>query len=123
MKQKILLTIAKLKPYILYPKFIIIIKKAVILQMSQFKTMIQSLINHFFQENSFIMNINYFNGIPIPNNIKVEKDKDKDDKIIISWNIDKIKIPDFDINKLKYQIELFHGEFNINTYEANKTSL
>ena len=63
----------------------------------------------------------YFNGIPIPSNIKVEKDND--DKIIISWNIDKIKIPDFDINKLKYQIELFNGEFNINTYEANKTSL
>ena len=60
----------------------------------------------------------YFNGIPIPKDIKINKS----DKINISWSLDEIKIPSFDNKKIKYIIELNDGESN-EELESSKNSI
>ena len=56
----------------------------------------------------------YIQEIPIPKNIKIEKQKSK---VIISWNID-----NYDNENIKYKIEIKSNDQST-TYEASKTNL
>ena len=56
----------------------------------------------------------YFNGIPIPKNIKVEK---KDNQVYIYWDIGNYRIKDYDINKINYSIKL-EGKDNYTIYKT-----
>ena len=60
----------------------------------------------------------YFNGLPIPKDIKISDIKAN--SCNISWNIDDINILDFNKNKIKYKIELRkeNGQFH-SIYESN----
>ena len=44
----------------------------------------------------------YFSGIPVPKNIKTEIQGN----VILSWDIDKFKVKDFDNKKIKYEVEI-----------------
>ena len=73
--------------------------------------------------NSDLNNIDYkeyyFSGIPIPKNIKAEE---KGNKVYISWDIDDFRIKNFDINNIKYKIEI-KGANKTSTYESLETNL
>ena len=61
--------------------------------------------------NSELNAINYkdycFNGIPVPKNIKNENQGNYGNNIIIiSWDIDDLKIRDYDIKNIKYLLEI-----------------
>ena len=59
----------------------------------------------------------YFNGMPIPKNIKFSEIKEN--SFLISWNIDDIKLLNFDKNQIKYKVEMRKEKQNfISSYEG-----
>ena len=52
----------------------------------------------------------YFNGIPVPKNIKNENPGNFHNNIIISWEIDDLRIRDYDIKDIKYLLEIKNGD-------------
>ena len=61
----------------------------------------------------------YFNGNPIPKNIKIE---DKNNKIEINWEINDLSIKDFDMKKIKYSIQIKVKDKYLN-YETSERYL
>ena len=59
----------------------------------------------------------YFNGIPFPKDIKAEK---KENKLLISWNIDDSMTNDIDIKNIKYMIYINDNGYDLNYESINK---
>ena len=57
----------------------------------------------------------YFNGIPIPKEIKAEKEEDK---LLISWDIDDSLLKDIDINNVKFSV-VIKGSLFDSIYETS----
>ena len=61
----------------------------------------------------------YFSGLPSPSNIKVNK---KEEQIYITWDIDDIRIKNYDKENIKYVI-IIEGDKNNISYETSEKSL
>ena len=61
----------------------------------------------------------YFSGIPIPKNIKAERQKNK---TLLSWDIDDFRIKDYDIKDIKYNIKIKVND-ETSTYESLNTNI
>ena len=72
--------------------------------------------------NSELKNINYkeyyFNGIPVPKNIK--NVYQGNNRANLSWEIDDFKIRDYDIKNIKYLLEIKNGDKNYTTETSEK---
>ena len=63
----------------------------------------------------------YFHGLPVPSDIDVEENKDKE--IVISWKNDEQRINDYnDKYKIKYSIELIRG-IHKSTFETSQKKI
>lgn len=69
---------------------------------------------------SYISSSYYFSGLPVPEDITVEENEDKN--LVISWKNNEYIINNFDIYKIKYSIELINGN-NKSTYETSEKKL
>lgn len=87
------------------------------------KFIIKPIMNSEISFNKFNYNIScfdyYFNGIPIPKDIKVNE---KGEKLIISWNTNNFIVKYLDNNNIKYQIKI-KVNFDESTYEISDTSI
>ena len=59
----------------------------------------------------------FFNGIPVPKNIKTEE---KGNKLFISWEIDDFRIKDFDNKEIRYIINI-NANNKTSSIEASET--
>ena len=62
----------------------------------------------------------FFNGIPIPKNIKTEE---INNKVKISWDLDDLRIKDFDNKNIKYSLKIKDGIFSCLNYEASEKKI
>ena len=67
--------------------------------------------------NSLDFKTYFFNGIPVPKNIKTEE---KGNKLFISWEIDDFRIKDFDNKEIRYIINI-NANNKTSSIEASET--
>ena len=74
-----------------------------------------------FHDNSTLNYKDYFfNGIPIPKNIKTEE---INNKVKISWDLDDLRIKDFDKKNIKYSLKIKDSIFSCLNYEASEKKI
>lgn len=77
-------------------------------------------VNFIYQEDKsdLIFEKYYFNGVPIPKNIKFRKESYSSLKV--SWDIKDLNIKDFDPNDIKYNLQIKTGNENFKTIYTGK---
>ena len=85
-----------------------------------FKKPIKNLEISFYDNNTLNYKEYYFNGIPIPKNIKTEE---INNEIKISWDLDDLRIKNFDNKNIKYSLKIKDDMFNCLNYEVSETKI
>ena len=86
-----------------------------------FKKPIKNLEISFHDNNTLNYKEYYFNGIPIPKNIKIEEEINNEVKI--SWDLDDLRIKDFDNKNIKYSLKIRDGILSCSNYEASELKI